>query len=185
MPRSLSSRIVRARFVTTMYGTDSAAPEATLIAAVVRPQLRSFGAMTACAPAPSATRRHAPRLCGSCTPSSTSSNGDDANVQALRELAQLLRARVLALRVDVDLADRLRPLPQAARDRVEAGEVLHLRRFFVARGSPAAERASRGSAVHSGIPAFAAMTFVTSVKSIFACSMSTRTTFTRTRPPSW
>ena len=31
---SLRSRIVRARLVTTMYGTDSAAPDATLIAAV-------------------------------------------------------------------------------------------------------------------------------------------------------
>ena len=39
------------------------------------PTAWSFGAITACAPAPSATRRQAPRLCGSVTPSSTSSSG--------------------------------------------------------------------------------------------------------------
>jgi len=79
MPLSFRSRIVRARLVTTMYGTDSAAPEATLIAAVVRPTLRSLGAITACAPAPSATRRQAPRLCGSCTPSSTRNNAGSSS----------------------------------------------------------------------------------------------------------
>ena len=56
-------------------GTVSAAPAATLRTAGVRPAARSRGATTAFAPAASAVRRHAPRLCGSCTPSSTSSSG--------------------------------------------------------------------------------------------------------------
>lgn len=58
-----------------MYGTLSAAPLATFAAVALRPADRSRGAMTACAPAASATRRHAPRLCGSVTPSSTSNSG--------------------------------------------------------------------------------------------------------------
>ena len=41
----------------------------------LRPTAWSFGAITAWAPAPSATRRPAPRLCGSVTPSSTSTSG--------------------------------------------------------------------------------------------------------------
>ena len=69
---------VRARFVTMKYGTVSAAPLATLATVALMPTAWSFGAITACAPAPSATRRQAPRLCGSVTPSSTSSSGGAA-----------------------------------------------------------------------------------------------------------
>ena len=75
MPRSFNSRMVRARFVTVMYGTVSAAPLATLAAVVFKPTARSFGTMTACAPTPSATRRQAPRLCGSVMPSRINSSG--------------------------------------------------------------------------------------------------------------
>ena len=75
MSRSFSSFSVRARLVTIKYGTVSAAPLATLATVALRPTAWSFGATTACAPAPSATRRQAPRLCGSVTPSSTSSSG--------------------------------------------------------------------------------------------------------------
>src|SRR3990172_6765448 len=74
-PRSFSASSVRARFVTATSGIDSAAPAATLVTVGERPALRSFGTITAWAPAASATRRHAPRLCGSVTPSSTRSSG--------------------------------------------------------------------------------------------------------------
>ena len=57
------------------YGTVSAAPLATLDTVALTPTAWSLGAITAWAPAPSATRRHAPRLCGSVMPSSTSSSG--------------------------------------------------------------------------------------------------------------
>src|SRR6218665_3666 len=75
MLRSLSSSSVRARLVTMKYGMVSAAPLATLATVALMPTAWSLGAITACAPAPSATRRQAPRVCGSVTPSSTSSKG--------------------------------------------------------------------------------------------------------------
>jgi hypothetical protein len=75
MPRSLSSFKVRARLVTIKYGTVSAAPLATLATVALIPAAWSLGAITAWAPAPSATRRQAPRLCGSVTPSSTKISG--------------------------------------------------------------------------------------------------------------
>ena len=75
MLRSFSSPRVRARLVTMKYGTVSAAPLATLATVALMPAAWSLGAITAWAPAPSATRRQAPRLCGSVTPSSTSSSG--------------------------------------------------------------------------------------------------------------
>jgi hypothetical protein len=73
--RSFSQRRVRARFVTWISGSVSAAPDATLRTVGVRPAARSRGTMTAFAPAASALRRQAPRLCGSCTPSNTRSSG--------------------------------------------------------------------------------------------------------------
>ena len=57
------------------YGTVSAAPLATLATVALMPAAFFCGAITAWAPAPSATRRQAPRLWGSVTPSSTSSSG--------------------------------------------------------------------------------------------------------------
>ncbi len=75
IPRSFSSLRVRARLVTMKYGTVSAAPLATLATVALTPTAWSLGAMTAWAPAPSATRRQAPRLCGSVTPSSTRISG--------------------------------------------------------------------------------------------------------------
>jgi len=68
-PRAFNARMVRARLVTVRYGTVSAAPQATRRTVLFNPTARSRGAMTACAPAASALRRHAPRLCGSVTPS--------------------------------------------------------------------------------------------------------------------
>ena len=70
---SRKSSIARARLVTGISGTVSAAPAAAFIAEVVNPAERSRGTMTALTPAASATRRHAPRLRGSVTPSSNSS----------------------------------------------------------------------------------------------------------------
>ena len=75
MSRSLSSSIVRARLVTMKYGTVSEAPLATLATVALMPTAWSRGTITPCAPTPSATRRQAPRLCGSVTPSSSSSSG--------------------------------------------------------------------------------------------------------------
>ncbi len=72
--RSLRSRSVRARLVTVTSGTVSAAPLAALATVALSPTARSFGTMSACAPNASALRRQAPRLCGSVTPSSTSSS---------------------------------------------------------------------------------------------------------------
>ena len=53
-------------------------------------------------------------------------DGDDPHVQAFGQLAQVLRARIGAFGVDVDLAHRLGPLAEPAGDRVEPGECLHL-----------------------------------------------------------
>ena len=75
MPRSFISRIARDRFVTATTGTVSAAPHAALATVALTPTARSLGTITACAPNASALRRQAPRLCGSVTPSSTSSSG--------------------------------------------------------------------------------------------------------------
>src|SRR6266850_1177498 len=50
-------------------------PLATLDTVVPTPAARSLGAITAWAPAASATRRQAPRLCGSVTPAGTSRSG--------------------------------------------------------------------------------------------------------------
>src|SRR5580700_6819686 len=71
----LSRPRVRTRLVTVTTGVVSAAPAATLRAAALSDAARSRGTMTASAPQASAVRRHAPRLCGSCTPSSASSSG--------------------------------------------------------------------------------------------------------------
>ena len=73
------------------YGTVSAAPLATLATVALTPTAWSFGAITACAPAPSATRRQAPRLCGSVTPSSTSSSG--APVDGVERVVERVAAR--------------------------------------------------------------------------------------------
>ena len=77
---------------TWISGIVSAAPDATLRTVGDRPAARSRGTMTAVAPAASAVRRQAPRLCGSCTPSSTSSSGG-----AVRPIEQLVQ-RALAQR---------------------------------------------------------------------------------------
>ena len=68
-PWSFNQPKLRAKLVTGINGINSAAPQATLRTVVVNPTARSFGAITACTPAAQATRRHAPKLCGSCTPS--------------------------------------------------------------------------------------------------------------------
>ena len=78
-PASCSARSVRARLVTLTSGTTSAAPEATLRAVAFSGAELSRGTITACAPKASAERRHAPRLWGSVTPSSTSSSAGPAS----------------------------------------------------------------------------------------------------------
>ena len=62
------------RFFLFTTGTVSAAPHAALATVALTPTARSLGTITACAPNASALRRHAPRLCGSVTPSNTSSS---------------------------------------------------------------------------------------------------------------
>ncbi|MCY1173873.1 hypothetical protein D9M73_140520 [compost metagenome] len=74
-PRCWSFSRVRARLVTATSGITSAAPQAIFRTTGVRVADLSFGTITASAPAASAERRQAPRLCGSVTPSSTSNNG--------------------------------------------------------------------------------------------------------------
>ena len=68
-PASCNSRIARAKLVTATKGIVSAAPLATLLTVVLSCAERSLGTRMASAPAPSATRKHAPKLCGSVTPS--------------------------------------------------------------------------------------------------------------------
>ena len=63
--RSFSSRIVLTRFATRATGIYSSAPAEALPTTAVRPTLRRLGMMTPCAPAHSAVRMIAPRLCGS------------------------------------------------------------------------------------------------------------------------
>ena len=70
-------------------GMVSAAPLATFGHGGIDAHGMVFGAITACAPAPSATRRHAPRLCGSVTPSSTSSK--DCSTPAASGSQQLVQ----------------------------------------------------------------------------------------------
>jgi hypothetical protein len=65
--------------VTVTTGTVSAAPLAAFATVALTPTARSFGTITACAPNASALRRQAPRLCGSVTPSSTSSSASSGN----------------------------------------------------------------------------------------------------------
>src|SRR5450830_1875253 len=101
------------------------------------PAAWSLGAITACAPAPSATRRQAPRLWGSVIPSSTSSKGgsliwssrsssdltwataagqlgqaqavglDQAHAGFAHALQELAHARITARGLEVDFDDGL------------------------------------------------------------------------------
>ena len=73
IPISFSSFILRAKFVTGIKGTTSAAPLATLVTVAFTCAERSLGTTTPCTPAPSATRKQAPKLWGSVTPSKTNS----------------------------------------------------------------------------------------------------------------
>ena len=64
-------RSVRARLVTLITGMRSAAPAEVLRTVALIGAALSLGMITAVTPAAAALRRQAPRLCGSCTPSST------------------------------------------------------------------------------------------------------------------
>src|SRR5665647_2693550 len=64
------------------------------------PTARSLGAITACTPSASALRKHAPRLCGSCTPSSTSSNGGSLRVSSTEDVLDTLSEPPLLLVLD-------------------------------------------------------------------------------------
>ena len=72
IPHSLRMRSrKRAMFATETTGTYIAPPQETRTAVSVTGEALWRGTMTARTPAPSAERRQAPRLCGSCTPSRT------------------------------------------------------------------------------------------------------------------
>ena len=88
------------------YGTVSAAPLATLATVALMPTAWSFGAITACAPAPSATRRQAPRLCGSVTPSRTRTSAGSplASTASSVSSSEWLRATASTMRDDALMA---------------------------------------------------------------------------------
>src|ERR1039458_7066704 len=73
MPRRFRSSRVRLMLVTRTTGRCSSAPAAALATTSVTPAARRSGMMMAPAPAACAVRMTAPRLCGSSTPSSTTS----------------------------------------------------------------------------------------------------------------
>ncbi len=83
MLRSFNSPSARARLVTIRYGTVSEAPLDTLATVAFTPTAWSLGASTTCTPAPSATRRQAPRLCGSVMPSSTSTSASPSTMSSV------------------------------------------------------------------------------------------------------
>ncbi len=124
---SHSSR--RTRLLTCTMNSDSAAPLAALRATSLSGALRRFGSSTAPTPAASALRRHAPRLRGSITPSSASSNNGCGNVGqpqfqfGLR--TELARARSRPRRPDGGVVRH--PVELRARDRFRSGR-------FAARG---------------------------------------------------
>src|ERR1035441_4689755 len=78
MPRCFRSSRVRLILVTRTTGRCSSAPAAALATTSVMPAARRSGMMMAPAPAAWAVRMTAPRLCGSSTPSSTTSISADA-----------------------------------------------------------------------------------------------------------
>ena len=67
--------MLRTRLVTVKTGITSDAPLETLLTVALMEAERSFGMTTASTPAPSATRKQAPKLWGSVTPSRTKNNG--------------------------------------------------------------------------------------------------------------
>ena len=67
--------MLRTKFVTVMTGMTSEAPEDTLLTVALIEAERSFGTTTAFTPAPSATRKQAPKLCGSVIPSKIKNKG--------------------------------------------------------------------------------------------------------------
>ena len=75
MPCFFKLSSTRTKFVTCTNGMVSIAPLATLLTIGVNPTDLSFGAIMACTPAASAERKHAPKLCGSCTPSNIKIKG--------------------------------------------------------------------------------------------------------------
>src|SRR6478735_10299607 len=92
-PASFSSFMLRERLVTLTSGVVSAAPAATLRTVAFIPAARSFGTTTASAPQASAVRRQAPRLCGSCTPSSSRTRGSRLSVSACSRSASCQAGR--------------------------------------------------------------------------------------------
>src|SRR5829696_1117867 len=74
-PASFMASTARRRFVSRATRTCSLAPALALTATAVTPTERSLGITTPLAPAPSATRKIAPRFLGSVTPSSTRTSG--------------------------------------------------------------------------------------------------------------
>ena len=179
-----------------MNGTDSAAPLATFATTGDSPAARSFGAITACTPTASATRRHAPRLCGI---------GHPVEHQQQRRVPR--RSRRILVEVGVSSRGRTRattpwwrPPPvqalEPARPRASpARRAPRAAASSIARSRDRAGSRRRGSRAPSrdrraGAPAprgnrsGPARLAHASTKSMRACSRSTRTTRTRTRSPS-
>src|ERR1019366_3722122 len=92
MPRCLRSSSVRLILVTRTTGRCSSAPAAALATTSVMPAARRSGMMMAPAPAAWAVRMTAPRLCGSSTPSSTTSISLDATLSRSAYLRAAPRA---------------------------------------------------------------------------------------------
>src|SRR5262245_46234876 len=74
-PRSFNSSISGTRLVTRATRTYSTAPAEVLATVSLRPAARCSGMKTPSTPAHSQVRRTAPRLCGSSTPSSSTTRG--------------------------------------------------------------------------------------------------------------
>ena len=87
MPRTFSSSIVCAIFVTLTQGMYSMAPADALATISVSPQALRFGITMPCAPAHSALRMMAPRLCGSSRLSKIRINGSSPRASAKAKIS--------------------------------------------------------------------------------------------------
>ena len=76
-------------FGTRTTGRYSTAPADALPTAAVSPTLRRFGITTPCAPAHSAVRMIAPRLCGSAISSQTIRNGGSPRLSASAKISSV------------------------------------------------------------------------------------------------
>ena len=89
-PLSFSSAMAVLILVTRATFMYSTAPAEALATEAVRPTLRRLGMMTPCAPAHSAVRMMAPRLCGSLISSHTTSRGASPRSRAAERMSSTL-----------------------------------------------------------------------------------------------